>query len=104
MGDIYANAACTIAATAAQDSRGGLFHDRYPELLYPRHVDFDFRYEGPWIEQNKGKFNLSGAHLCDVNRLTDVCIGRAPLNQRAWVSQERQLSRRLLHFTSTQLF
>ncbi|CAN9101514.1 unnamed protein product [Alternaria alternata] len=32
------------------------------------------------------------------------CVEFAPLNQRAWVSQERQLSRRLLHFTSTQIF
>ncbi|KAI4604695.1 hypothetical protein J4E80_010961 [Alternaria sp. BMP 0032] len=31
-------------------------------------------------------------------------IERAPLNQRAWASQERQLSRRILHFTDTQIF
>jgi hypothetical protein len=104
MGDIYAHAACTIAATAAKDSSGGLFFDRCPESMRPLHVDFDFNPVAPWLEGKDAGFPLVGTYLCDVVHLAERCIEKAPLNQRAWVSQERQLSRRLLHFTSTQLF
>ena len=102
MGNIYANAACTIAATAAKDSRGGLFHERSAKLLGPRRADFDK--QGSWPEDMHTELCLTGSYVYDVHHLAQVCIERAPLNQRAWVSQERQLSRRLLHFTGTQLF
>jgi hypothetical protein len=36
--------------------------------------------------------------------MAEHCVENAPLNLRAWVSQERQLSRRILHFGRTQLF
>jgi hypothetical protein len=42
--------------------------------------------------------------MCDLDRLAEKCIEGAPLNARAWVSQERQLSRRIMHFTGRQLF
>ncbi|PVH96780.1 HET-domain-containing protein, partial [Periconia macrospinosa] len=63
MDQVYARAACTIAATASINSEGGLFFERHPETLLP-----------------------------------------SPLNSRAWVSQERQLSRRIMHFSNRQLF
>ena len=102
MGDIYANAVCTIAATAAKDSRSGLFHGRSAKLLQPRRVDLDMK--GSWLDDIGTELRLKGPYLYDIHYLAEKCIERAPLNQRAWVSQERQLSRRLLHFTSTQLF
>ncbi|KAF2801061.1 HET-domain-containing protein, partial [Melanomma pulvis-pyrius CBS 109.77] len=104
MGHIYAHAACTIAATASKDSSGGLFFARCPQLLEPRRVYFDFSPKAPWLEGKDVGFTLVGTYLCDVQHLAERCIEDAPLNSRAWVSQERQLSRRLLHFTSTQLF
>ena len=104
MGHIYAHAACTIAATASKDSSGGLFFVRCPQLLQPRRVYFDFSPKAPWLEGKDIGFTLVGSYLCDVEHLAGRCIEDAPLNLRAWVSQERQLSRRLLHFTSTQLF
>jgi hypothetical protein len=104
MGHIYSHAACTIAATASKDSSGGLFFDRCPQLLGPRRVDFDFSPKAPWLRGKDFGFALVGTYLCDVFQLARKCIEVAPLNSRAWVSQERQLSRRLLHFTSTQLF
>ena len=102
MGHIYANAACTIAATAAKDSKSGLFHERSAKLLQPIRVDFDM--EGSWLDDIHPKLRLKGPYLYDFQYSAEKCIERAPLNQRAWVSQERQLSRRLLHFTGTQLF
>jgi hypothetical protein len=104
MGDIYAHAACTIAATAAKDSSGGLFFDRCPESMQPLCVNFDFTPNAPSLEEKSTEFPLVGTYLCDVEYSAEQFIEEAPLNQRAWVSQERQLSRRLLYFTSTQLF
>jgi len=104
MGHIYAHAACTIAATASKDSSGGLFFDRSPEVFGPRRVNIGFNPKTPWLEGKDSGFASMGEYLCDVAGLAGRCIEKAPLNSRAWVSQERQLSRRLLHFTSSQLF
>jgi hypothetical protein len=104
MGDIYANAECTIAATAAKNSAEGLFVDRCPQSLHPRQIEVHFNKNAPWLKGRTRGFFLSGQYTCDVLLMAQGCIELAPLNQRAWVSQERQLSRRILHFTSTQLF
>jgi len=104
MGDVYANATCTIAATAAEDSCGGLFFNREPHSVIPRRLEFDSSFHAPWLEGKVVEFPLSGTYLCDYSEMAGKCVEFAPLNQRAWVSQERQLSRRLLHFTSTQIF
>jgi hypothetical protein len=91
MGHIYAHAACTIAATASKDSSGGLFYDRSPQSLGPRHVKFDFSLNAPWWEEKDSGFALVGEYMYDVACLAGRCIEDAPLNSRAWVSQERQL-------------
>jgi hypothetical protein len=104
MGHIYSHAACTIAATASKDSSGGLFFERCPQLHIPKRVHFNFSPNSPWLEGKSIGSTLAGTYLCDIRDFVDICIEYAPLNSRAWVSQERQLSRRILHFTRTQLF
>jgi hypothetical protein len=104
MGHIYSHAACTIAATASKDSSGGLFFERCPQLHIPKRVHFNFSPNSPWLEGKTIRSTLAGTYLCDIRDFVDICIEDAPLNSRAWVSQERQLSRRILHFTRTQLF
>lgn len=104
MDNIYAYAACTTAATASKDSSGGLFFDRRPRSLQTKQVTFDFNLEAPWLAGKDHGFRLAGTYLCDISQFARHCIEAAPLNSRAWVSQERLLSHRILHFTSTQLF
>ena len=103
MGDIYANAACTIAATAAKNSSSGLFFNRSPQSICPREIEIDFSPEAFWLEGKIRGFAMEGTYLCDVRLIAQSCIERAPLNRRAWVCQERQLSRRLLHCADGQL-
>lgn len=104
MGDIYSRSACTIAATAAEDSSGGLFSKRTPSFLRPRRIETTWT-PNPNANKNK-KFALpqAGIYWCDTRELWTRAIERAPLNSRAWVCQERHLSPRIMHFGDTQLF
>lgn len=104
MDQIYASAACTIAATASVNSDGGLFFERHPEALLPRLLDINFDSHAPWLSDKVEEFRLAGTYICDILHMATDCIENAPLNSRAWVSQERQLSRRTMHFSNRQLF
>ncbi|EUC45293.1 hypothetical protein COCMIDRAFT_50353, partial [Bipolaris oryzae ATCC 44560] len=104
MGNIYARASCTIAATASSDSDGGLFFDRHPQKSSPILLNISFDPDTPWLRYEHEVFHLMGTYLCDLKNITADCIERAPLNSRAWVSQERQLSCRTMHFSNRQLF
>lgn len=95
MGDVYASASLTIAATGSQSGDGGCFHERDPIVF------------------NRCEIGVSSIdELMPVRRyvcqddLTDLRHGVdiAPLNRRGWVLQERLLSRRILHFGSTMLY
>ncbi|KAF2034183.1 HET-domain-containing protein, partial [Setomelanomma holmii] len=104
MSHVYALAACTIAATASEDCDGGLFFDRDPAHIYPIHLDVQFKRSASWLEDKVGGFPLLGSYLCDLEYMAEIDIENSPLNMRAWVCQERQLSRRILHFGKRQLF
>jgi hypothetical protein len=104
MGHIYARAACTISATDSRNSDGGLFSNRNAEGIVPRLIQFNFSRDASWPNSKDDNCRLAGQYLCDIRRLTEKCIEGAPLNARAWVSQERQLSGRIMHFTKSQLF
>ncbi|KAL1791772.1 hypothetical protein ACET3X_009523 [Alternaria dauci] len=95
MRDVYSKAELCIAATGAEFGDVGLFFDRDPEQLTPIMV------EATW-SSNQDSFHwpTSGSYLfgfygIDANEAVDL----APLNQRAWVAQERFLSPRILHLT-----
>jgi hypothetical protein len=103
MSDTYSQAACTIAATAAEDSDGGLFVERTPTLLQPRRVDASWS-QHPDSTHKEFAYPLTGSYWCDIQELCNLAIERAPLNLRAWVCQERHLSPRIMHFSKTQLF
>ncbi|KAH7377669.1 hypothetical protein BKA66DRAFT_153761 [Pyrenochaeta sp. MPI-SDFR-AT-0127] len=98
MRQVYASALCNIAATSAYNSSIG--------LSFRRDIDCSAPFEVLAPDQ----FGLTGK----TQRLTkyllyprfSYCndIENAPLNERAWVMQERLLSTRIMHFTSSGVY
>lgn len=97
MGDVYSNAVCCVAATASKNGNEGLFRHRQPEGLTSVQV------RTTW-SQTPG-FPASGSYWCGCHIISPItAIEKAPLNQRAWVAQERFLSLRIMHFSAETLF
>ena len=90
MKDVYKNAMGTIAATGASDSSIGCFFTRESETI-----------RGTSIARLSGD---DEELFCFDSDIWTEGVDRAPLNQRAWVVQERLLSRRVLHFSQQQMF
>jgi len=87
MGEVYQNSHYNIGATASQNSFGGLFYSREPELVNPCTVV---------INQTE--------HILVWHSLWASGIDHSPLLQRGWVVQEHFLSPRMVHFSEEQLF
>ncbi|OAL32870.1 hypothetical protein AYO20_07661 [Fonsecaea nubica] len=92
MGDIYQNAFCTLAATAAADGDRGFFSNRDPRLIHPCAV--------PVVSNTGEKRSMYCVDHEDWNKN----VSQSPLNGRSWVLQERLLSPRVLHFGASQLY
>jgi Heterokaryon incompatibility protein (HET) len=92
MGDVYANSYCNIAATAAKDGTMGCFSERNPILVNP------LRIEVSWSGLTAGTYCAIDGDMWDRE------VDCAPLNQRAWVFQERFLTPRNLSFGARRLF
>ena len=98
MSNVYSNAVCNIATTDAPNSSVGLNFDRYPLAIQPF-----------WVESKRQDENSQQSHIDQrylvfppsswMGELTN-----SALNRRAWVAQERILSKRVMHFTSSQVF
>ena len=93
MAEIYTQSTITIAASSSPDGDGGCFYPRpngpTAQLLWtisdgfpPEKVSFRSHQQGSFYS----------------------LVDDAPLNQRAWVMQERSLSRRIVHFTTDRLY
>ncbi|KAH6889395.1 heterokaryon incompatibility protein-domain-containing protein [Thelonectria olida] len=92
---VYQHALCNIAATHSADDLGGLFRNRNRAALGSEIIE---------VNNNKAlRGNFRRFRLVDEDCFTQE-IDDAPLNRRAWVTQERMLSRRIIHFTSDQVF
>jgi len=91
MGGIYANAYLTIAATWTADGSGGL------NSIRPQNDWIRIPCDGP--NKTKGYMWLTDASWTSQTDLDD-----APLNTRGWVLQEKMLSRRIIHFASSQVY
>lgn len=93
MRHVYKNAWLNISATAAADSSSGLFFDRKPSLVSAGAVFISWEGNLP-----------TGMFYFFLRDFWEDGVGRAPLNRRAWVVQERFLSRRNLHFGSRGIY
>ena len=100
MKDVYSQASCCIAATAAKDSNTGLFFDRDTIFLKPLRLETT-KARMLWRRTNQTmNFYLGSIKLILIKEAIDT----APLNQRAWVAQERYLSNGTIHFTKELVF
>jgi hypothetical protein len=93
MGDVYSYAEFTIAAASARNGSEGCFRSRSQPSIAPRTLGIP---EGERLETQEYM-------LVDQGYLREQ-VGASPLYQRAWVVQERFLSRRILNFAHDQIF
>jgi len=91
MGEIYRHSYCNIAATSAADGRSGFLVKRDPLLIEACNV------RAEWADGTSA--NLT----CLFPDFLSTGFDSEPLNQRAWVVQERLLAPRVLHFCNTGL-
>jgi hypothetical protein len=87
MADVYQNASINFGATASSDSNGGLFFERNPDLVNPQRFKIELC-ELLVLDRSQWYFELT----------------QQPLLRRGWVTQERWLCPRMLHFSGNQLF
>ncbi|KAJ2989381.1 hypothetical protein NUW58_g3494 [Xylaria curta] len=106
MYDVYKNAWCNLSATAARNSNGGLFWNRGRHSLVGQLV-VNTSEKSVSDSRRQATDSLAAnpkALLLLEDDLVVSGVERSPLQGRAWVLQERFLSRRVLHFAENQIF
>lgn len=94
MGDIYQNAFLTISASHARDGFGGCFNDKSDIGLGETSITI--------TTQNNSGPKSSIILTSSLPSRPPRVVENSPINSRGWVYQERILSPRIIHFTSTQ--
>ena len=94
MSEIYGHTFLNISATASTDPHGSLLCERKRQI--PEDVmDIATVWSGDLLA---GHYVFYGSQLCESS------IQKAPLYQRAWAIQEREISPRILHFAADHVF
>lgn len=108
MGAIYNHSILNIAATGFPDGEKGLFVKRNSSVLVPISVSIEadqytlFR-PGADDEHRQKELDKGDYYLVDTGSWRDG-VDESPLCKRGWVTQERALFIRTLHFGQQQLF
>lgn len=106
MDEIFGNSYLTIAATSAADSSDGLF---FPK---PKHIKLRVDgHEGAFVREQPTHYNFEAPvnqeALADEEghhfSIPSAPSPETPLLKRAWPYVERLLSRRVLHFTKSEM-
>jgi hypothetical protein len=100
MASIYENALLTLAAASSSNSRGGLFRTSNPGTLLPHDENILAGFQADQREIYIRRFPSPTFFEYGAKADGD---GTSPLLKRAWVFQERILSRRILFFTPWEL-
>lgn len=87
MDKVYMNAKVNISADKGEDSRSGCFAQRNEVDITPLHFEAT-NLDREWIVTTENSFGW---------------MESAPSLSRAWIHRERQLSRRILHFTNKEM-
>lgn len=121
MGQVYKNAVCNIAATAASNGSVGCFFERSPALvqeclltmtvleyaepndLSAETTDFE-RSRRRWFSPDDDWISVPKLYSLVPEYMVNHTIQDTPLGGRAWVMQERYLSPRILHCGRHQIF
>ncbi|EGO51430.1 hypothetical protein NEUTE1DRAFT_104474 [Neurospora tetrasperma FGSC 2508] len=110
MKDVYANSSLNLCASAAGDSSEASFQHRDRGIIVPLEIEphwTGYLHGNTWEKRKLGplpsylhriKFKLVNSNMNNSE------ITNSPLNLRAWVVQERVLSRRHLFMTCNQLW
>jgi len=91
MESVFSNAYVTISATCAVGRHVGFLRRETPRTCHPVYIPF---------KSDK----QCRVYLCEPIDDFRQHVEESELSRRGWIFQERALSRRILHFTSTQLY